>query len=116
MPKVTTSKDKHKEVIPLYKAGHYLLFIAHQTGVRLRTVQCLVKKFKNSSRTTVPAPLPKPGRPCKITHRTCALISHAGSLCFLVTCLEISAQVLWVILQPPRLGKSGRYNGPAIVH
>ena len=76
MPKVTTSKDKRLEIITLVKAGHDLAFIAQQTGVRLRTVQRIVKRFRDTGEASVPAPLPKPGRPRLTSARTRSVIAR----------------------------------------
>ncbi len=54
MPNAITSKDKRVEVIALFKAGHILPFITHQTGVTLRTVQRLVKSFRDAGDGVVP--------------------------------------------------------------
>lgn len=83
-PKMVTSKGKHKEVITLHIAAHDLPFIANQTGVQLRTIQYLVRRFKDAKETAALASLPKPRRPHKMTLRTRALIS-------------------WQVLKDPRL-------------
>ena len=76
MSKVTTSRDKCVEIIALVKAGHDLAFIAQQTGVRLRTVQRIVKRFRDTGEASVPAPLPKPGRPRLTSARTRSVIAR----------------------------------------
>ena len=64
------------EIIALVKAGHDLAFIAQQTGVRLRTVQRIVKRFRDTGEASVPAPLPKPGRPRLTSARTRSVIAR----------------------------------------
>lgn len=67
------------EIIAQWKAGHDLLFIAQQTGVSLRTVQRIVKRFRDTGEATVPAPLPKPGRPRLTSFRTRSVIGRQVS-------------------------------------
>uniref|UniRef100_A0A0P4WJ53 Paired domain-containing protein n=1 Tax=Scylla olivacea TaxID=85551 RepID=A0A0P4WJ53_SCYOL len=90
--KMVTSKNKLKEVVILHRAGHDLSFIAHQTGVQQRTVQCLVRRFKDAREADALASLPKSGRPHKTIWKTCALISQQVLKYPKLTALELKVE------------------------
>ncbi|KAG7157859.1 putative Transposase-containing protein 21, partial [Homarus americanus] len=75
MKRVTT-RDDIAAVIALYKANHVLREISAQTGVALRVVQNLVKRFRDLGEDELPAPLPKSGRPKLLSPRTLKVISR----------------------------------------
>ena len=70
MGRRSTSKQDIGGVISLFKGKHKVKEIATLTGVCERTVQRLIKQYKESGETLTPVPKPKTGRPKKITRRT----------------------------------------------
>ncbi|KAG7165116.1 hypothetical protein Hamer_G004900 [Homarus americanus] len=59
MSRRVTARDDIAAVIALYKANHELRGISAQTGVGLRVVQKLVKRYHELGEDVLPAPLPK---------------------------------------------------------
>ncbi|KAG7175977.1 Transposable element Tc1 transposase-like 15 [Homarus americanus] len=76
MSRRVTTRDDIAAVIALYKANHVLREISAQTGVALRVVQTLVKRFRDLGEDELPAPLPKSGRPKLLFPRTLKVISR----------------------------------------
>ncbi|KAG7167265.1 putative Transposase-containing protein 20 [Homarus americanus] len=76
MSRRVTTRDDIAAVIALYKANHVLKEISAQTGVALRVVQNLVKRFRDLGEDELPAPLPKSGRPKLLSPRTLEVISR----------------------------------------
>ncbi|KAG7158712.1 hypothetical protein Hamer_G011380 [Homarus americanus] len=76
MSRMVTTRDDIAAVIALYKANHVLREISAQTGVALRVVQNLVKRFRDLGEEEFPAPLPKSGRPKLLSPRTLKDISR----------------------------------------
>ncbi|KAG7163142.1 Ubiquinone biosynthesis protein COQ9-like [Homarus americanus] len=76
MSRRVTARDDIAAVIALYKANHVLREISAQTGVALRVVQNLVKRFCDLGEDELPAPLPKSGRPKLLSPRTLKVISR----------------------------------------
>ncbi|KAG7171129.1 putative Transposase-containing protein 15 [Homarus americanus] len=76
MSRRVTTRDDIAAVIALYKANHVLREISAQTGVALRVVQNLVKRFRDLGEDELPAPLPKSGRPKLLSPRTLKVISR----------------------------------------
>lgn len=63
-----------KSVIALYKAGVCTKDIAAQNLINVRTVQRLIKKFRDNGEVALPHPEPKSGRPRKLTQQTLRVI------------------------------------------
>ncbi|KAG7174513.1 putative Transposase-containing protein 18, partial [Homarus americanus] len=76
MSRRVTTIDDIAAVIALYKANRVLREISAQTGVALRVVQNLVKRFRDLGEDELPAPLPKSGRPKLLSPRTLNVISR----------------------------------------
>lgn len=76
MSRRVTSRDDVVAVISLYKRGHELKHIAAQTGVNLRCVQKLVKRFKEEGEEDIPVPKPRSGRPRLISPRSLKVIAR----------------------------------------
>ncbi|KAG7172016.1 putative Transposase-containing protein 2, partial [Homarus americanus] len=76
MSRRVTTRDDIAAVIALYKANHVLREVSAQTGVALRVVQNLVKRFRDLGEDELPAPLPKSGRPKLLSPRTLKVISR----------------------------------------
>ena len=76
MPKSQLSREEHGMVIGLHSGGSSNREIADQTGINIRTIQRLVKRFKEEGGTDIPAPKPKPGRPRKVSKKTLRVIKR----------------------------------------
>ncbi|KAG7178100.1 Adenylate kinase-like [Homarus americanus] len=76
MSRRVTTRDDIAAVIALYKANHVLREISAQTGVALRVVQNLVKRFCDLGEDECPAPLPKSGGPKLLSPQTLKVISR----------------------------------------
>ncbi|KAG7161065.1 hypothetical protein Hamer_G023578 [Homarus americanus] len=63
-------------VIALYKGNNELREISAQTGVGLRVVQKIVKRYRELGEDMLPAPLPKSGRPEFLSSLTLEVISR----------------------------------------
>ena len=55
-------------------------YIAEQTGVKPRTIQNIVRKYKEGGGTDVPTHKTSPGRPRKLTNRTLKIIRRQVDL------------------------------------
>ena len=66
----TLTPGEVEQVIALHKAGIVVKDIARQTRVKVRTVQRLIKRFKDEGGVCAPHPKPKAGRPRKVSQRT----------------------------------------------
>ncbi|KAG7168247.1 hypothetical protein Hamer_G030374 [Homarus americanus] len=75
MSRRVTTRDDIAAVIALYKANHVPREISAQTGVALRAVQNLVKRFHDLGEDESTAPLPKSGRPKLVSPWTLKVIS-----------------------------------------
>ena len=76
MPYRTTSKEDTVAVIALYKGDKTVKEIVELTGVKVRTVQRLIKSFVDNGEAFLPTPKPKPGRPALISPRTKVIINR----------------------------------------
>ncbi|XP_042228798.1 uncharacterized protein LOC121870891 [Homarus americanus] len=76
MSRRVITRDDIAAVIALYKAIHVLREISAQTGVALRVVKNLAKRFRDLGEDELPAPLPKFGRPKLWSPRTLQVISR----------------------------------------
>ena len=76
MPYRTTSREDTSAVIALYKVKKTVLEIVEQTGIPARTVQRLIKRYKENGEAFLPVPKPRPGRPTLISPRTKAVINR----------------------------------------
>ena len=76
MSRRVTTKEDVAAVIALYKADHDTKFISEQTGVGVRVVQNLIKRFREEGEDALPAPKPKTGRPKLVSPRTLKVISR----------------------------------------
>ena len=70
MSRKVTTKEDVVAVIALYKAEHDTGFISSQTGVSVRVVQKLIKRFREEGEVEIPAPRPKTGRPKLVSPRS----------------------------------------------
>ncbi|KAG7156164.1 hypothetical protein Hamer_G024084 [Homarus americanus] len=76
MSRGLTTRDDIAAMIALYKANNELRDFSAQTGVGLRVVQKLVKRYRELGEDVLPAPLPKSGRPKLLSARTLEVISR----------------------------------------
>ncbi|KAG7172092.1 putative winged helix-turn-helix domain containing protein 6 [Homarus americanus] len=76
MSRRVTTREDIAAVIALYKANHVPRQISARTGVGLRVVQNLVKRFRELGEDVLPSPLPKSGRPKLLSPRTLKVISR----------------------------------------
>ena len=76
MPGHPTPHDDIVRVIECFKAGLKTREIVEQTGVKIRTVQLLIKKYKDGGCTELPTHKPLPGKPRLISPRTMKLIKR----------------------------------------
>ncbi|KAG7169811.1 putative Transposase-containing protein 22, partial [Homarus americanus] len=87
MSRRVTTRDDIAVVIALYKANHVLREISAQTGVALRVVQNLVKRFRDLGEDELPAPLSKSVRSNpsltarEVKERNPHLLSHVSLRC-----------------------------------
>ena len=79
MSRRSTTKEDIKAVITLYKAKHKVSEIVTLTVMCKRSVQCFIKKFKDSDETLTPVPKPKTGRSKLISRRTSKVLDRQVS-------------------------------------
>lgn len=84
-----TSGDDIVAVISLYKGGHELKQIAAQSGVGLRSVQKMVKRFKEEGEEDIPVPKRRTGRPKLISPRSLKVTSRQLKTSPFLTAREI---------------------------
>ena len=70
MPGRRTDPLTIQGIIDLHVAGHSNKEISEQKQVKLRTVQILVKRYRESGGKDLPLPSSSPGRPRKTSPRT----------------------------------------------
>ena len=77
MPGKYTKLTDVQGVIDLHNAGHDTAEISHMKGMNRRTVQRILKKFKDSGSGELPLHKKSPGRPRKISKRTQNVLKRA---------------------------------------
>lgn len=80
MPGPTTSFENRVRVIECHKLGLKTVEIVRQTGVKRRTVERLVKSFKESGGREVPTKKKNPGKPPMVSNRTLAVLKREAEL------------------------------------
>lgn len=76
MARRQTTHDDTTAIITLVKAGHSLPDISRQTSVPLRTVQRLVKRFREEGAQDIPVRRPRSGRPRIVSPRTVRVLQR----------------------------------------